>query len=335
MSNPVAPPSGSPPDRVYPTLTPSQLGRIATIGRRRLVAEGEVLVHPGEKAARVFVVLAGRIEVVHPSPAKDVVVSIGPGMFTGEATMLSGRRGLATIRGGEQSEVIEVARDDILSLIQRDAELGPVFMHEFIQRRVELMARDVSNLFLLGSADCRGTLRVREFLMRNGHPYTMLDLDHDAGTRELLDRFGCTPADLPVVIRGEKLVLRNPSNRQVANALGFNDGIDQERVRDIIIVGSRACWPGRCGVRRFRGPGRFDRGVDGAGRTGRRELRDRELSWLSDGDRRCGARLTRDQPGAEVWRPVDDRKRRPTNRRRRRTVPARDGGRTVLCMPAR
>jgi thioredoxin reductase (NADPH) len=236
--NRLTPPSVSHPDRVYPTLTPPQLARVAAHGRSRLVAEGEILVHPGEKAARVFVVLAGRIEVVHPSPIKDVVVSIGPGMFTGELTMLSGRRGLATIRAGEPSEVIEVPRDNVLSLIQRDAELGPIFMHEFTQRRVELVARDVSNLFVLGSANSRGTLRVSEFLTRNGHPFTLLDLDHDAGVRELLDRFNCTPADLPVVSRGENLVLRNPSNRQIANALGFNDGIDQRRVRDLIIVGA-------------------------------------------------------------------------------------------------
>jgi thioredoxin reductase (NADPH) len=232
------PTSVSQPDRVYPTLTPPQLARIAAHGRRRLVREGEVLVHPGEKAARVFVVLDGRIEVVHPSPNKDVVVDIRPGMFTGEATMLSGRRGLATIRAGQQSEVVEVPRHDILALIQRDAELGQLLVHEFTQRRVELIARAVSNLFVLGSAVRRETLRVAGFLTRNSHPYTLLDFDHDAGGQELLDRLQCTPADLPVVFRGDTLVLRNPSNREIANALGFNDGVDRTRVRDVIIVGA-------------------------------------------------------------------------------------------------
>jgi thioredoxin reductase (NADPH) len=238
MNRIATPTAASDHARVYPTLTPPQLARVAAHGRKRLVTEGEVLVQPGEKAARVFVVLTGRIEVVHPSPAKDVVVAIGPGMFTGELTMLSGRRGLATIRASEMSEVMEVARDDILTVIQRDPELGAIFMHEFTQRRVELIAQDVSNLFILGSAGCRGTLRVREFLTRNGHPHKVLDLDQDAGVHELLARFGCTPADLPVVIRGNNLALRNPSNRQIANALGLNDGIDQARARDIIIVGA-------------------------------------------------------------------------------------------------
>jgi thioredoxin reductase (NADPH) len=224
--------------RIYPTLTASQLARVAPHGRKRIVGEGEILVNPGEKAARVFFVLTGRIEVVHPSPVQDVVVPIDPGMFTGELTMLSGRRGLATIRGAEPSEVIEVPRDKILSLIQRDAELGALFTREFTLRRVELMARDVSNLFVLGSANSSGTLRIREFLNRNAHPYTLLDADDNAEVKELLDRFDSTPADLPVLVRGDKLLLRNPSNRQIANALGFNDGIDQSCVRDIIIVGA-------------------------------------------------------------------------------------------------
>src|SRR3982751_6775498 len=128
-------------EREYPRLTAEQIGRAAAHGRKRLVADREVLVHPGEKASRVFVVLTGLIEFVHPSPVKDVVVPIRPGMFTGEATMLSGRRGLATIRAGEPSEVIEIPRDEILALIQRDAELGALFTREFTQRRVELIAR--------------------------------------------------------------------------------------------------------------------------------------------------------------------------------------------------
>lgn len=224
--------------RTYPTLTPAQVARMERDGRRRCVAAGEVLVRPGEKAARVFVVLDGRIEIVHPSPVRDVVVDIEPGMFTGEATMLSGHRGLATIRGGVASEVVEVPREHILSIIQRDAELGALLVREFMQRRAELMTRDISNVFVLGSSASRGTLRIREFLGRNNHPYTLLDLDRDTGVPELLEHFGCTTDDLPVVVNGSSLVLRNPGTRQVANALGLNDGIDQSRVRDVVIVGA-------------------------------------------------------------------------------------------------
>ncbi len=233
-----APPSRPRADRLYPTLTPAQLERVAAHGRRRQVAQGEVLVQAGESAVRVFVILAGQIDVVRPSAAEEVVISFGPGMFTGEATMLSGRRGLAQVRAGADGEVIEIARDDLLALIQTDGELSAIFMRAFILRRVELIARGVSDVVVLGSTHCKGTLRVREFLTRNGHPHTMLDLDRDPGVQELLDRFHITPGDIPVILTCSELVLRNPTNQQIADALGFNDSIDQTHVRDLVIVGA-------------------------------------------------------------------------------------------------
>jgi thioredoxin reductase (NADPH) len=236
---PPSPPSaGRRADHIYPTLTPAQLARVAAHGRRRQVAQGEVLVQTGESAARFFVVVTGRIDVIRPSAAEEVVVSFNPGMFTGEATMLSGRRGLVQIRAGADGEVIEVGRDDLLALIQTDGELSTIFMRAFILRRVELIARGVSDVVVLGSAHCQGTLRIREFLTRNGHPHTMLDLDRDAGVQELLDRFHVTAADIPVVITCGEVVLRNPTNQQIADALGFNDAIDQTQVRDLVIVGA-------------------------------------------------------------------------------------------------
>ena len=238
LTDGLSPPPASRPDRLYPTLTPAQLARIAPHGRPRQVAQGEVLVHAGETAARIFVVLAGRIDVIRPSATEEVVVSFSPGMFTGEATMLSGRRGLAQVRAGMDGEVIEVARDDLLVLIQTDSELSAILMRAFILRRVELISRRVSDVVVLGSPHCKGTLRVREFLTRNGHPHTMLDLDRDAGVQELLDRFHVTAADIPVVITCSEVVLRNPTNQQIADALGFNDAIDQTQLRDLVIVGA-------------------------------------------------------------------------------------------------
>src|SRR6266536_454202 len=235
-----APPTAaSRPEQLYPTLTAAQIARIAAHGRRRRVATGEVLVQAGEQTARLFVVVAGRIDVVRASAAgEEVVASFGPGMFTGEVTMLSGRRGLAQIRAGMVGEVIEVGRDDLLALIQTDGELSEILMRAFILRRVELIARGVSDVVLLGSSHCQGTLRIREFLTRNGHPYTMLDLDRDAGAEELLERFHVSAADVPVVICRCTIVLRNPTNQQLADCLGFNEAIDQTHVRDLVIVGA-------------------------------------------------------------------------------------------------
>ncbi|MFY9610156.1 MAG: FAD-dependent oxidoreductase [Blastocatellia bacterium] len=236
---PVASAPTSRSEEMFPTLTAAQIARIATLGHVRRVERGEVLVEAGELTARFFVVIAGQIEIVRPEHATEEPVAVfRPGMFTGEATMLSGRRGLAQICAVESGEVIEVDREHLLSLVQTDSELSDIFMRAFILRRLELIAQAVGDVVLVGSSHCAGTLRVKEFLTRNGHPYSYIDLDHDDGVQDLLDHFHVTAADVPVLICRGQMVLRNPTNRQIAECLGFNDAIDQTKLRDVVIVGA-------------------------------------------------------------------------------------------------
>jgi thioredoxin reductase (NADPH) len=230
---------GSRVDQTFPALTEAQVARIAAHGRVRRVEQGEVLVEPGEQTARFFVVTEGEVEIVRPAgAADDPVAMLRPGQFTGEVTMLSGRRGLVRIRAVAPSAVIEVDRDDLLALVQTDGELGEILMRAFLLRRAELIAQNLGDVVLVGSSHSQGTLRIREFLTRNGYPYTSLDLDRDANTQELLDRFQVDVADVPVVICRGTTVLRNPTNQQLATCLGFNEAIDRTHVRDLVIVGA-------------------------------------------------------------------------------------------------
>ena len=222
-----------------PTLTAAQIARMAAHGQVRKVQRGEVLVEAGELTSRLFVVNAGQIEIVRwEKETEEIVAVYRPGMFTGEVNMLSGRRGLAQIRAGEAGEVIEVDRVDLLSLVQTDSELSDILMRAFILRRVELIARGFGDVVLVGSSHCAGTLRVKEFLTRNGHPYSYVDLDHEDGVQDLLDHFQVTAEDVPVLICRGQVVLRNPTNQQIAECLGFNEAIDQTHLRDVVIVGA-------------------------------------------------------------------------------------------------
>jgi thioredoxin reductase (NADPH) len=229
----------APVEQVFPTLTPAQMARVAAHGRVRPVRNGEVLIAAGDPVESLFVVTAGSIELVRQSAKGEEIIAVQrPGQFTGETSMLSGRQALVNLRVGEPGEVIEVKRDDLLSLVQTDSELGDIFMRAFILRRVELISHGFGDVVLIGSNFCQATVRVKEFLTRNGHPYTFVDLDSDSGVQELLDRFGVTQGDVPVLICREKLVLRNPTNLQIADCLGFNEAIDQTRLRDILIIGA-------------------------------------------------------------------------------------------------
>jgi thioredoxin reductase (NADPH) len=111
-------------------------------------------------------------------------------------------------------------------------------MRAFIYRRVELIAHGIGDVVLVGSSHCAETLRVREFLSRNGHPFAYIDLDRDHDVQHLMDRFHVQPSDIPVLICRNNDVLRKPDNQTIARCLGFNDAIDQTYVRDVVIVGA-------------------------------------------------------------------------------------------------
>jgi thioredoxin reductase (NADPH) len=229
----------SPEERLFPTLTVEQINRIAAHGRRRAIARGDVLVETGDKVVPFFVLVSGEVQVLRPSDAAEtVIVSHRSGQFSGEGNMITGRRALARLRVSEPGEVIELDRQQLLALIQTDAELSEILMRAFILRRIELIAGGFGDVVVIGSTHCAGTLRVKEFLTRNGHPYHYIDLDRDADAQDLLDRFHVSAADVPVLICGSEGVLRNPSNQQIAACLGFNDAIDQTHLRDLVIVGA-------------------------------------------------------------------------------------------------
>ena len=226
-------------EKIFPKLTQAQIGRIAAYGRTRSVQTGDILIEQGDTSMPFFVVVTGEVEIVRPFGAHETLITIhGNGQFTGDVNMLSGRRSLVRARASKPSEVIELDHKDLLRLVQNDAELSDILMRAFILRRVELIAAGVGDIVLIGSVHSAGTLRIKEFLMRNGHPYSYVDLEQDPDVQNLLDSFQIVASDVPVLICQGQLVLRNPGNQQIADCLGFNETIDQTQLRDLVVIGA-------------------------------------------------------------------------------------------------
>ena len=127
----------------------------------------------------------------------------------------------------KSGEVIELDRQHMLALVQTDAELGDIMMRAFVLRRLELVAAGMGDVVLIGSMHSADTHRIKEFLVRNGYPYTYIELERDHDVENMLDSFHITANELPVLICRGEVVLRNPSNPEIATCLGFNDSIDQ------------------------------------------------------------------------------------------------------------
>jgi thioredoxin reductase (NADPH) len=226
-------------EKIFPKLTPDQISRIEAHGHIRAVQSGEVLVEQGDTSVPFFVVITGELEIVRPFGTHETLVTVhSSGQFTGEVNTLSGRQSFFRVRSSKPGKVIELKHQQMLTLVQTDAELGSILMRAFILRRVELIAAGVGDIVLIGSTHSAGTLRIKEFLMRNGHPYSYIDLERDPDVQNMLDSFQISVNEIPVLICRGQVVLRNPSNQQIADCLGFNDSIDQTQVRDLVVIGA-------------------------------------------------------------------------------------------------
>ncbi len=256
------------------------------------VQSGEVLIEQGEKSVPFFVVITGEVEIVRPSGAHETLVTVhGSGEFTGEVNMLSGRRSLIRARAIKPCKVIELDHKQMLNLVQTDAELSDILMRAFILRRVELIAAGVGDIVLVGSAYSAGTLRIKEFLMRNGHPYSYIDLERDPDVQNLLDSFQIFTNEIPVLICRGQLVLRNPSNQEIADCLGFNESIDPTQLRDLVVIGAGPSGLAAASIWFFRRTGRSCAGNKLAWWSGWFKLKNRELLGISYRNLRSGASI--------------------------------------------
>ncbi len=224
---------------MFPALTPAQVDRVRRHGRSRPLAGGEQLYDAGAADAAFYVVLQGRLDIVRPSIDGDSLIqSLGPGQFTGEVSLLARRRPLVRVRVAESGEAVELSRDALLALVQTDSELSEILMRAFILRRVELISRGLGDVVLIGSDFCASTIRIKEFLTRNNHPYAYIDLERDPDVQALLDRFQVSADEIPVLICRGTLVLRDPTAAEIAECLGFNEAIDSGKVRDLVVIGA-------------------------------------------------------------------------------------------------
>jgi thioredoxin reductase (NADPH) len=223
---------------MFPTLTSAQITRIASHGITRSVTQGDVLIEGGQTDVPFFVLKAGEIEVIRPSGLGDMLIAVlRPSQFTGDVSMILGRPAQMRLSVSSSGEVVQLSRDQMHALIQTDAEISEVLMGALIHRRIAMVAEGIGDALLIGSGRSAATLRIKEFLTRNGHPFKYLDLDRDLDVQDLLDRFHVDRVEVPFLICRGAVVLKRPSNQEIADRLSFNARIDKNHLRDVVIVG--------------------------------------------------------------------------------------------------
>ncbi|MEP6545990.1 MAG: FAD-dependent oxidoreductase [Gammaproteobacteria bacterium] len=225
--------------QMFPLLTAAQVVRLAAHGTRRQIGQGEILAEPGDRNRPMLVVLSGSIEVLQPGIDGEVLLVVHtPGSFSGEMSTLQSIGSLVRTRARETGEVLSISDEHLRTIVQTDAELSELFMRAFILRRVGLIQSQAGDVILLGSSQSAGTLRLQQFFTRNSYPFVNIDVNSDPSVQGLLQRFHVTADEVPVLLCRGEVVLKNPSNEEVAACLGMNQQIDDDRVRDLIVVGA-------------------------------------------------------------------------------------------------
>jgi thioredoxin reductase (NADPH) len=224
---------------MFPKLDETQIERLAGYGRERQAGKGEVLWEQGESNTPVFVVINGKIEIISPSNDGDhVITTHEAGEFTGEINLLTGGRALVRGRVPEPSKLLEIDRDTLRKIVQTDPDLSEIFLRAYLMRRSQLIAAGAGDVVIIGSHHSADTLRLKAFLTRNGHPHTYLDVDHERDIQKILDHFDISVNDIPVLICRGRKVIKNPTNAEAAECLGFNADVDEDSVHDVIVVGA-------------------------------------------------------------------------------------------------
>jgi thioredoxin reductase (NADPH) len=145
--------------RAFPALTDEQIDRIRPLGRVRQVRTGDMVFQPGDVAVPFFVLLSGRMDIVQPTLDGERMIARHESRdFTGEMTMISGRRCLVIGRVTETGEFLELSGEALRTLVAKDAELSEVLVRAFILRRLELIRQGWGDLVLLGSQHSAQTL---------------------------------------------------------------------------------------------------------------------------------------------------------------------------------
>ena len=226
------------PGGAAPRLSEAQIELLGRHGERRPTEVGDVLYREGDESYDFVVVLAGLVAAVEEIAGKERPVAVhGRGRFLGDLNLLTGGRAYISAVVREAGEVLLVPRDRLRSLLAEETELGDLILQAYLNRRSFLIRLGVGNQ-LIGSRFAPDTRRLREFLNRNRVPYTWLDLEEDVEAEQLLRSVHVAPDETPIVLAAGGVVLRNPTNEELAAALGMRAALDPERIVDLLIAGA-------------------------------------------------------------------------------------------------
>ncbi len=221
----------------FPKLSAEQMKEIAQVAECKTYHDGDMLFKAGEKEFKFHVIQKGEIQIIDRSgDTPRVLLTHEPLEFTGDAANLAGRTSNVDAVAKGTVEVYEICNAELKTIISERPDLSDTILKAFIERGRALSESSFTGLRVIGSQYSQDTFRIRDFLSKNRVLFTWVDVEHDAHVSGLLTRFNVSVSDTPIVACGNEWLLRNPTNRQLAEKIGIKREF-KEDLYDLIVVG--------------------------------------------------------------------------------------------------
>jgi thioredoxin reductase (NADPH) len=225
----------------FPTLDETQISQMAQCSHAlpKLYRDGQALFSVGDRNMNFFIVKSGEVEIVdYSGDQPKIVTTHRKGQFTGEISHVTGLPAIVSGIARGDTEVYAISGDALRLALNQCPTISDIILQAFIARRQLLgESKNFTGLRVIGSRYSADTFRVRDFLAKNRVLFTWLDLENDPDVDRLLRHFGMTEPDTPVVAFGTMLLLRNPSNRHLADAIGIRQPLENH-IYDLVVVGA-------------------------------------------------------------------------------------------------
>jgi thioredoxin reductase (NADPH) len=206
-----------------PSLSSSQMARLASVGEERTAAEGEVLYKVGDSVYPFIAIREGEVAIV--DAAGSEIVRHGASSFLGELNLLSGQTVFVTAKATQPLRYIAVERDALRDLLFEDGPLSDLVLSTFISRREALQTVEGIGLELVGPRSSEATMEMLDFLRANRLPCSWRDAQPD-------------DTDAPLLRLPGGLKLTNPSRGEVLRALGVGRELEPREEVDLLVVGA-------------------------------------------------------------------------------------------------
>ena len=225
--------------QTFPKLSDEEIERISAYGETRDYEDGATLFERGDRGADFFLVLDGAVEItdVDADGEPVVITTHGPSQFTGELDLFNQRTILVGGHAKGQSKLVRLNRDQFRRMSSTEQDIGEKIMRAFILRRTGFIVHDEAGVTLIGRPNHRDLIRIQRFLSRNGYPLKVMEPETDQAER-FAESCELTIEALPLVRTADGMVLHNPSNAELADALGLTEEIDPDHMFDLAVVGA-------------------------------------------------------------------------------------------------